>query len=132
MIETDKTMEKLISMDPTLAPFWQGAASGRLMIQRCTACGAHQFPPRPFCLTCDATAPEWARAGGEGVVHSVTVSHLPPNPGQAMVLVDLQEGPRLLMLAEGTPRIGQTGTASWAEGAGGQPVLRFRAHQIDG
>jgi uncharacterized OB-fold protein len=130
MTENTKMMETLIAMDPTLAPFWQGAAEGRVMIQRCTACGAHQFPPRPFCLACDAEAPEWVAAAGQGTVYSVTISHLPPVPGQALVLVNLQEGPRLLMQAEGVPRIGQTGMVRWAEGAGGQPILRFRTHEI--
>lgn len=130
MTENEITMETLIAMDPTLAPFWMGAAKGQVMIQRCNACGAHQFPPRPFCLACDAETPEWVAAAGQGTVYSVTISHLPPAPGQAMVLVDLQEGPRLLILAEGKPRIGQTGTANWAEGPGGQPVLRFRTHEI--
>ncbi|WP_323034953.1 Zn-ribbon domain-containing OB-fold protein [Pararhodobacter sp.] len=127
MTDIAKTLETLIGMDPTLASFWQGVTEGQVMIQRCGTCGAHQFPPRPFCLECDAERPDWVVATGQGVVHSVTVSHLPPNPGQAMVLIDLKEGPRLLMQAEGAPRVGQTGAVRWAEGPSGQPVLRFRA-----
>jgi uncharacterized protein len=130
MTDNAKILETLIAMDPTLAPFWQGAAEGRVMIQRCPSCGAHQFPPRPFCLECDAEAPEWVAVTGQGIVYSVTVSHLPPVPGQALVLVGLHEGPRLLMQAEGSPRIGQAGAVFWADGPGGQPILRFRTHEI--
>src|SRR3546814_13983000 len=44
----------------------------RLVIQKCTACGAHQFYPRPFCLACESDKVEWVEASGHGVVYSVT------------------------------------------------------------
>ena len=45
--------------DPTTEAFWQACAEGRLMVQRCQSCGAHQFYPRPHCLACEASTLEW-------------------------------------------------------------------------
>jgi len=117
-------METLIVMDPTLAPFWQGAAEGRLMIQRCPSCGAHQFPPRPFCLACDADAPGWVAASAQGRVYSLTTSHLPPHPGQVVALVELTEGPRLLAVAEPALGIGDPVRLDWKPDDHGRPRLR--------
>ena len=32
--------------------YWQSAAEGRLVVQRCTTCGVFQFYPRALCTTC--------------------------------------------------------------------------------
>lgn len=98
-------------------PFWEGAARGVLRIQRCTACGAAQFPPRALCGRCHAPAPpRWEEASGRGVIASHTTVHRPPSAAfreevpYMLALVTLQEGPRLLVRLRGdlarAPRIG--------------------------
>ena len=62
--------------DPTTAPFWAAAERRELLIQRCTDCGAHQFYPRPFCLSCNGQSLEWVQAAGTGTVHARTTVHL--------------------------------------------------------
>jgi len=38
--------------DNITLPWWQHAAEHRLVVQRCTACGATRIPPSPVCATC--------------------------------------------------------------------------------
>ena len=58
--------------DPLYSEFWRAAADGRLLYQRCPACGHAQFYPRPLCLACGAD-PEWVEASGQGEVYTFTV-----------------------------------------------------------
>lgn len=118
-----ETMETLMAMDPTLIPYWQGVCEGRVMIQRCAACGEHQFPPRPFCLACDAEAPTWVAASAKGRVYSTITSHLPPEPGRAVALVTLEEGPRLLAVANPSLAIGDPIRVEWETDTAGRPRL---------
>jgi len=80
--------------------FWEGVQAGDLRIQRCAECGALRHPPGPMCPRCHATKRDHAVASGRGVVHSYVVHHHPPVPGlrppYAVVLVDLEEGVRMV------------------------------------
>jgi len=95
-------------------PFWEGCARGELRIQRCTACGVAQFPPRAFCIACRATSPVWETASGRGRIASHTRVHRPPSPAfkaevpYDVALVTLEEGPRIMVRLHGAvaPRIG--------------------------
>ncbi len=107
--------------DALSRPFWAGAAEGRLLVQRCTACGAHQFYPRPFCLACQDEV-EWVEASGRGEIYSLTTNHLRMSPELEppyyVALVRLEEGPVLLT------RIVDAAGAPLAEGAAiGNPVV---------
>ena len=86
--------------DTDASPFWQGAAQGKLMIQRCTRCGHHQHYARPFCVKCRGAAVEMIEASGRGTVYSFTVIHRGPYddiPTPYVVgLIRLAEGPTLL------------------------------------
>jgi uncharacterized OB-fold protein len=57
------------------ARFWAAAAQGRLIAERCTACGARSFPPRGACRSCRGRATEPVEITGPGVVYSVTVNY---------------------------------------------------------
>jgi uncharacterized OB-fold protein len=80
--------------------WWAAAGEGRLLVQRCEACGHHQHHPRPFCLACGSGDVGFVEASGRGVLHSFTVVHRSPRPDleapYIVALVDLAEGPRLL------------------------------------
>ena len=80
--------------DPYTWPFWAAAKDRRLMVQRCGACGHHQFHPRPFCLACDGSDVGWVDAAGTGSIYSITTIHIPARAQIALVALD--EGPRLL------------------------------------
>jgi uncharacterized OB-fold protein len=87
--------------DPESAPFWVGTLEGRLVVQRCTACGRYQHPPRSFCTTCRAPV-EPAEVSGRGTVYSRTVIRQNlARPFRDLVpyvvaIVELDEGPRLM------------------------------------
>ncbi|QDX80165.1 DNA-binding protein [Denitratisoma sp. DHT3] len=80
--------------------FWDGLKQGRLLIQKCSACGQLRHPPAPCCPDCHSFAWETLPASGRGVIHSFVVVHHPqvagieaPNP---VLLVELEEGTRLV------------------------------------
>lgn len=89
--------------------FQSHVADGRLWLQFCTECGEAVFMPRILCPHCSSLSLEWRPASGRGTIHSVTVLHRRPKPGEperqnhALVLVDLDEGPRMMSHLPGTP-----------------------------
>jgi uncharacterized OB-fold protein len=54
-------------------PFWDAAATHRLVLPRCTSCGTFRFPPGPFCWRCRAQDVEWVEHDGRGEIYSFTV-----------------------------------------------------------
>ena len=72
----------------------------KLLIQRCTSCGALRHPPRPMCDRCRSLAWDTVEASGRGTVFSFVVNHYPQVPAfeypLAIVLVELEEGTRLV------------------------------------
>ncbi|MFE9855159.1 bifunctional MaoC family dehydratase N-terminal/OB-fold nucleic acid binding domain-containing protein [Streptomyces sp. NPDC005780] len=94
------------------AGFWEGVASHRLLIQRCTACDALRFPWLPGCNACGS--PDWdtVEASGEGTVFSHVVMHHPSFPAfsedgeggpYAVALIELAEGVRMVSNVIGVP-----------------------------
>ena len=88
--------------DPETRHFWDALAAGRLEIQRCRSCGQHVFYPRgSVCPHCGGLGLDWVAASGRGTVHSFTVVHRAPaefasEAPYVVVLVDLEEGPRIM------------------------------------
>lgn len=77
--------------------FREFLASGRFMIQRSRSTGGYVFYPRVAEPGTGATDLEWVEASGRGTVHSYTVvAQKAPTPDYNIVLVDLEEGPRLM------------------------------------
>ena len=87
--------------DDLSAPFFEGARQGTLMIQRCTACGAHLAPGTRACTECLSEALAWVRASGRGTVFTFGVMHQRYHPAFSdeipynVAVVELEEGPRL-------------------------------------
>lgn len=92
---------------PAMAPgtldrlYFEAAAQGRLVIQRCPSCDHRQFPPKLICTNCGAD-PEWLEASGKGVIHTFTIvrrhgvepfKSLTPF---VLAMIDLPEGVRLM------------------------------------
>jgi uncharacterized OB-fold protein len=81
--------------------YWQSAADGRLVLQRCTACGVHQFYPRALCTAC-AGETEWVDASGRGTLYTFTVIRQNRSPAFAALspyavgIVELDEGVRMM------------------------------------
>lgn len=83
-------------------PYWEAAAEGRLVLQRCAACGKVRHYPRLLCDSCYSDAVAWTPASGRGTVHSWTVAYHAFHAAFAaelpytLVTVDLDEGVRAL------------------------------------
>ena len=73
----EKSLPKINQID---RPFWQGAAAGKLLLQKCRACGKVQFFPRVVCVECFSSDIEWITASGQGKVHSFSWVRVPRNP----------------------------------------------------
>lgn len=90
-------------------PFWEAAKQNELRMQRCTACGHIRFPVNPVCTVCLSPDSEWAKLSGRGEVFAKLVYHRAFNPAFAdtipynVVMVQLEEGPRMFSNVVGTP-----------------------------
>jgi uncharacterized OB-fold protein len=89
--------------------FWEAANRGQLVMQRCSDCAAYRHLPRPMCPKCNSMRWEWAEVSGRGTVHSFTIVHHPLIPSLRdltpydIVLVELEEGPRIISNMVDTP-----------------------------
>lgn len=87
-------------------PYWDGLHAGRLVLQRCRACGGWQHYPRRLCRACWAGELEFAAVSGAGEVAAAALSHRTPKPElrerlpMPLGLVALREGPLLLARLE--------------------------------
>lgn len=72
-----------VTADVFTQPFWDAAAEHRLVVPRCTSCGAFRFPPSAFCWNCQAQGVDWVEQPGRGTVYSFTVVRHPLLPSLA-------------------------------------------------
>ena len=93
----------LPELSSRMAPFWEAARSGELVLPRCKTCGSLGFPAFDLCNLClDDADPEWIRASGRGSVFSFVVVHQAFHPYFAQHLpyavadIKLAEGPRMI------------------------------------
>ena len=109
---------------------WRAAlADGRFLLQRAVSSGTVFFPPRLAEPGTGDDDIEWIEASGMGLVYSLTlVSPKPPAEPYNVVLVDLDEGARLMSRVDGVApdalRIGQRVRARIIE-ENGAPLLVF-------
>lgn len=91
--------------DQASAPFFDGAAEGRLMIRRCKTCGTHMWPVTRWgstvisrCTSCLSGDVEWVTASGRGTLYTFAVMHQPYDPAfeipYNLSIVELEEGVR--------------------------------------
>ncbi len=80
--------------------WWEGAAEGKLLIQRCKACEKLRHPPRPICDACGSMEWDSVESAGNGTIHTFTILHYPQFPGYEFpifaALIDLDEGTRIV------------------------------------
>ncbi len=99
---TDEPRFDLPTVEPESQPFWDAAREGRLLIQRCTLCGAAQHYPRPFCVQCWSDQIGWEESSGRATLYTystVYMNDLPPFDRRlpyVVAAVDLEEGPRIM------------------------------------
>lgn len=116
--------------DPMTEPFWSAAREHRFLVQRCDACGRHQFYPRSLCAACGSTGVRWEEAGGAGRVYAVTTVRVQVieerTPPYQVALVELDEGPRVLTTISGEAvAVGDRVRLEWEERASLPPLPIF-------
>ena len=88
-------------IDQLNAPFWQACdpkqGPPRLLLQKCSACGALRCPPEERCPACGGGDFSWQAASGRAKLWSWTRVHKAYLPGfdppYTACLVKLEEGP---------------------------------------
>jgi uncharacterized OB-fold protein len=123
-------------------PFWTAAAGGRLVVERCTSCGAESFPPRGICRSCRARKMDTVEITSPGLVYSLTVNHQRWLPGlevpYAIVLVEFPDHPgvrvvgRLRGCAPEAATIGMAVDVGFEPGPGGFAIPSFVASPLTG
>lgn len=94
-------MDATVGIPPAVSDetqaFWDAAAEGRLLAERCDACGAESFPPRGTCRACRSRSTSPVEITGPGTVYSFTVNHQRWMPDLevpfAVVLVEFPDHP---------------------------------------
>ena len=115
------------------AAFWAAAAEGRLVAERCDACGAESFPPRGICRTCRARTTSSVEIRGPGVVYSFTVNHQRWLPDlevpYTLALVEFpgHPGVRVMGRLRGEAAVGATVEVGFEPGPDGVAVPSFVA-----
>jgi uncharacterized protein len=119
------------------AAFWAAAAEGRLVVERCVACGTESFPPRGLCRACRGREMLAAEITGTGRVYSCTVNYQRWLPDlevpYAIVLVEFDDHPgvRVTGRLRGCPpeaaTIGMTVAVGFEPGPGGFAIPSFVA-----
>ncbi len=134
-------MDTTVGIPPAVteetAMFWDAAAAGRLVVERCASCGAESFPPRGMCRSCRGRVMVPAEITGPGVVYSFTVNYqrwLPDLPvPYAIVLVEFpgHPGVRVAGRLRGCPAdqvaIGLAVDVGFEPGPGGFAIPSFAA-----
>lgn len=86
--------------------FYRGLEAQKLLVQKCTNCGALRSLPSPGCENCASLDWEPITLSGEGEVYSYVMHYHPPLPGfdvpHPMAVVTMDEGVRLLGAMDGT------------------------------
>jgi uncharacterized protein len=83
-------------------PYWDGCKQHELRVQKCAACGHHQFYPRLYCTTCMSDRVEWVKTSGRARVLSYTIIYRPVtqafagNVPYVVAMVTLDEGPQMM------------------------------------
>jgi uncharacterized OB-fold protein len=80
MAEASQLKKSLPKINPVDQPYWEGAAAGKLLLQKCKACGKLQFFPRPVCVECFSGNLDWTEISGKGKIHSFTWVRVPRSP----------------------------------------------------
>ncbi len=115
-------------------PFWEAAARGELLYQRCRRCGKVQFYPRGHCAACAHRALDFEPSAGHGTIYSFTIVHRAPSAAfrdlvpYVIALVDMAEGFRLMVNLLGSDAvsgaaIGRPVRIVFAKRGEGQAVL---------
>jgi uncharacterized OB-fold protein len=123
-------------IDDANRPYWDALRRHELRMLSCSACGHLRYYPFRHCPRCGSEEGEWLRLSGKGVVWSVGIFHqvyfegFRPEVPYNVVVVQLEEGPRVYSNIVGTPNaeigIGDSVEAVFEEATPEVTLLKFR------
>jgi uncharacterized OB-fold protein len=80
--------------------FWEALKEGRLVVQKCSACGRLRHPPGPMCPQCHSLSWAERECSGLGEVYSFVMPQHPQYPWcdypYVVALIELVEGIRIV------------------------------------
>ncbi len=121
--------EETASAEAPATTYRRHLEKGKLGYQRCGGCSAAVFYPRVLCPVCGSGALEWLESAGRGTVYATTAVHSRNRDPRNVVLVDLDEGFRMMSRVEGVPaeevEIGTRVRFEVRQGEGDEPVAVF-------
>jgi uncharacterized OB-fold protein len=95
--------EELGPAEAPAAVYRRHLQDGKLGYQRCAACSAAVFYPRVLCPVCGGDELQWRESAGRGTVYATTAVYSRDRDPRNVVLVDLDEGFRMMSRVEGVP-----------------------------
>jgi uncharacterized protein len=95
--------EKMTSAEAPADTYRRHLENGKLGYQRCADCSEAVFYPRVLCPVCGSGALEWRESAGRGTIYATTAVHSRNHDPRNVVLVDLDEGFRMMSRVEGVP-----------------------------
>lgn len=120
--------------DPVAEPYFQAAAQGRLVVQRCDSCEALRWPPLVGCPECRSRDTTWVDVAPTGTIWSFVVYHrafsaaLKDEIPYTVAMVQLDDGPYLLgrtVDGANSPSVGDRVVAEFSE-VSDVPTIRWR------
>ena len=93
--------EEMASAEAPALTYRRHLENGKLGYQRCADCAAAVFYPRTLCPVCGSGALAWRESAGRGTVYATTAVHSRYRDPRNLVLVDLDEGFRMMSRVEG-------------------------------
>lgn len=99
----DEVSEEMVSAEAPAVTYRRHLERGKLGYQHCAECSAAVFYPRMLCPVCGSGALEWRESAGRGTVYATTALHSRNRDPRNVVLVDLDEGFRMMSRVEGLP-----------------------------
>jgi uncharacterized OB-fold protein len=78
------------------APWFEGAAAGKLMVKYCSDCKQYHHYPRALCPFCYSNKTEWKQARGTGTIYTFSISRASGPIPYAIAYVTLDEGPSMM------------------------------------
>ena len=95
--------EDVASAEASAVTYRRYLENGKLGYQRCADCSAAIFYPRVLCPDCGSEALEWRESTGRGTVYATTAIHSRNREPRNVVLIDLDEGFRMMSRVDGVP-----------------------------
>jgi hypothetical protein len=83
------------SVNPENKPYFDAAASGKLLVKFCNGCKKYHHYPRALCPRCFSDKTEWREAKGTGAVYTYSVLTAVQDP-YCICYVTLDEGVTML------------------------------------